>query len=385
MQQTSRVYYVDWLRIIAMFSIFLFHNNRFYNFEDWHIKNADLSLGSTIFVEVLNQWVMPLFFVLSGASVYYSLKSRSSDEFVIERLLRILVPLAILGVLVFGPFQVYLERLTHGQFHGSFIEFFPHYFQGLYGFGGNFAFHGMHLWYLLFLLLFSFIALPLLVPAKKSERSMISSLGASLRGPWLPLQLVLPLAVVNLLAPLTGAAAVSPGGWDILSYLVFFLSGYAIYSNPQAQEWLENYRFPAAACAFVLTPVWLAVAGMVRPPFEAPVPHLMVLLRTTMAWSWLVAALGLGRRFLDRDSKFLSYANETVLPFYILHQPVILAIGFFVIPWDIGIWPKLLIIVPASFLAIMAIYKFLVRPANAVRFLFGMRPKPRAAGEHAMT
>jgi len=65
----TRLYHVDWLRVIAMFSVFLFHNNRFYDFDLWHIKNAELSLGLAVFVEIFNLWIMPLLFVLSGAAV----------------------------------------------------------------------------------------------------------------------------------------------------------------------------------------------------------------------------------------------------------------------------------------------------------------------------
>jgi len=36
----TRLYYIDWLRVLAMFSIFFFHNNRFFDFEDWHKSNS---------------------------------------------------------------------------------------------------------------------------------------------------------------------------------------------------------------------------------------------------------------------------------------------------------------------------------------------------------
>ncbi len=75
-------------------------------------------------------------------------------------------------------------------------------------------------------------------------------------------------------------------------------------------------------------------------------------------------------------NRFLTYANEAVLPFYILHQTVILIIGCFVIQMGIGITPKYFIIMPGSFLVIMAIYELLVRRVNVSRFLFGMKARP---------
>jgi glucan biosynthesis protein C len=155
----ERNYYIDWLRVIATSGIFLFRNSRVYDYGDWSIKNIQTTLFATQFVEFMNTWMMPLFFVLSGASVYFSLRSRTGSSFLKERFFRIMIPWLVTGMFIMGPIQVYLERLSHGQFEGNFFQFLPHYFDGLYGFGGNFAFHGMHLWYLMQLSIFSVILL----------------------------------------------------------------------------------------------------------------------------------------------------------------------------------------------------------------------------------
>ena len=86
-----------------------------------------------------------------------------------------------------------------------------------------------------------------------------------------------------------------------------------------------------------------------------------------------------GAKYLNFNNKVLAYSNEAVLPFYLLHQTVILCVGWFVILWTIGIVPKYLIIAVVSFALIMALYELLVRPFNVVRFFFGMRPKKRPA------
>ena len=88
-----------------------------------------------------------------------------------------------------------------------------------------------------------------------------------------------------------------------------------------------------------------------------------------------MALLGIGSRFLNYSNKFLGYANEAVLPFYILHQPVILSIGYFVVQWTLPIIAKYFIIASTSFIAIMVLYELLVRRINVLRFLFGMRLK----------
>jgi hypothetical protein len=66
-----------------------------------------------------------------------------------------------------------------------------------------------------------------------------------------------------------------------------------------------------------------------------------------------------------------------VLPFYILHQTIILLVGWYVIPLNLSILLKYLIISPISFLLILALYELLIKRVNAIRFLFGMRPKKK--------
>jgi len=69
----------------------------------------------------------------------------------------LLVPLCI-GIVLLVPPQVYAERRLRGQFQGSFLAFFPHFFEGVYP-HGNFSWH--HLWFLGHLFLYSLLALPL--------------------------------------------------------------------------------------------------------------------------------------------------------------------------------------------------------------------------------
>jgi glucan biosynthesis protein C len=82
-------------------------------------------------------------------------------------------------------------------------------------------------------------------------------------------------------------------------------------------------------------------------------------------------------RYLNFNNKLLAYGNEALLPFYILHQTVILAVGWFIIPLDLSILLKLLIISTTSFVIIMALYELLIKRFNVLRFLFGMRLKKK--------
>lgn len=97
------------------------------------------------------------------------------------------------------------------------------------------------------------------------------------------------------------------------------------------------------------------------------------LLSFLSAWCWLFAILGFGIRFLAFDRPLLRYANEGVLPFFILHQTVLLGIGYFVMAWDIHDAIKWAIVFTISFIVIITLYNFLVRKLDLFRFLFGMK------------
>jgi len=92
---------------------------------------------------------------------------------------------------------------------------------------------------------------------------------------------------------------------------------------------------------------------------------------------WVMFILSLAAKYLDFNHKILTYGYETVLPFYIFHQTIILCVGWFVIRWKIGIGLKYLTIALVSFALIMALYDLLVRRFNVMRFFFGMRPKKK--------
>ena len=86
---------------------------------------------------------------------------------------------------------------------------------------------------------------------------------------------------------------------------------------------------------------------------------------------------------LTFTNPFLKYANEAVLPFYILHQPVLLTIGYYVVRMAMPDWARYAVIASTSFAAIMLIYELLVRRFNVLRFLFGLRLLPKTAPAEA--
>jgi glucan biosynthesis protein C len=90
------------------------------------------------------------------------------------------------------------------------------------------------------------------------------------------------------------------------------------------------------------------------------------------AWAWLVLILSVGIRFLHFSSPTVRYANQAVLPFYILHQPVIFAAGFFVVQWHLGIAGQYLCLSTISLAVTLALYELLIKRIRLMRAAFGM-------------
>ncbi len=376
--KSSRLFYIDWLRVFALLSIFFFHSDRFFDYWDWNVKNIDKSIISAIHTTFTIFWVMPLFFVLSGASVYYSLRIRKSGEFVKERILRVLIPLLFVGYLIICPPQTYLDRLFKSKFTGSFFQFLPQYFNGFDGFGGNFPWYGYHLWYLQDLFIFSLIFLPLLIISGKSGKSLISRLAVLFEKPWMFFLLFIPLTAADMFTDALGLGlSRMAGGWGYFSYILFFIYGYMFFSNSRIQDTIKKYYLPALIIAVALSVSALIVFYAIKPDNSQNTPLYVWLLKNLNTFCWIIAFLGVGMRFLNFENKFLKYANEAVMPFYIFHQTIIIIIGFFVVQWGIGIAAKFVVIVILSFITIMAIYELLVRRINILRFLFGMKPVGR--------
>ncbi|MCP4140476.1 MAG: acyltransferase [Chloroflexi bacterium] len=370
MTTKKRYYDIDWLRVLGMFTVFLFHNARFFNEDGWHVKNFEVSFGMSVFVAILDHFIMPLFFVLSAIAIFYALKKRTNAEFMRERAIRLLIPLGV-GAFTHIILQVYIERITQGEFTGSFWQFIPHYFNGWYAFGGNFAWMGLHLWYLMMLFLFSWLMLSTFrrISSSQDFTTKLASLASKPLGPYL---FIIPLFLMEFLVSLSPETVGRKdfGGWSPLTYLVFFLIGYFLATDERYRPAIEKVRFISLATSL------LTVVGAYLLLVEIGVSStnpLYLLMRATNSWAWLLTFFGFASHHFQFTNPFLKYANEAVLPFYILHQTVIVVIGYFIKDWTWAVFPKYLFLASTSFIVIIFLYEYGVKRVNALRYLFGMK------------
>jgi glucan biosynthesis protein C len=369
----ERVYYIDWLRVLAVLLLILFHSARIFDIWDpFYAKNSTTSsFLSYSVITFLNQWQIPLLFLLAGASTWYALRIRSGRQYAAERFKRLLLPF-LFGILVIVPPQAYLARFQKPNYSATYLQFLPDYFhiQGdLSGYIGLFT--PAHLWFILFLFVFALAALPLFLYLKsEAGNRQISSLAASIEKPGGLLWFLLPLIVAGALPDISGK--------NPFVYITLFVYGFILVADVRLQEALERYRWSALILSLITIAglILLEVVNLPTPKYSWG-DILSFLLRTGNTWSWLVAFLGFGRRYLNRTNPFLRYAAEGSYPFYILHQTVIVITGYFVVQGTESITVKYLLIVIASLAATTLLYDLVVKRTNLTRFLFGMKPMSR--------
>jgi glucan biosynthesis protein C len=320
--------------------------------------------------------------VLAGASTCYSLKSRSAGQYVRERVLRLLVPF-LFGVLVIIVPQAYYEVLYHGKLSGTnLFDFYSLYILTLPERFRHFSFY--HLWFLAVLFIFSLIGLLLFLGPFKKEKSLLSELTSNIHSSWkLMAWLVLPLALVDLwVYPGTFWGNRDFGGWCLVAHLLFFISGYAIFSNPGLTGLIGKLSQFVGIGAVVAAIALKFLLGQLldwKTNFGSAGYAGAQTAQALLSWCLLIAFIHLGQRFFNFKNKFLSYASEAVLPFYILHQTVIIIVGYYVVRWELNPAVKYLVIVLISLCLIMALYDLLIKRINILRFLFGMRTPPKVS------
>ncbi|MBN1343313.1 MAG: acyltransferase [Phycisphaerae bacterium] len=374
---------VDWLRALAVWLVVPYHASLLFGGPSLsHISTGEKAPWLLYFAGFVHQWHMPLLFVLSGMSTWFALRFRTPSRYAAERVKRLLVPL-VFGTLVIVPPEVYYQRLAEGKFTGSYLAFYPHFFNGIYGAtpDGNFTYD--HLWFIAYLLLFSLLSLPLLVWLNSRRgQGLTSKLAGFCKRPGAIFLLAIPVAVTESLfrAKYPGSQALVSDWANFTTYLYLFVLGFVLCGNDRFTATIRGCRWPALACGLVSTEVGigLVLTGNGPAPDYSLGWILFMILKAFNMWFWLLALLGAGLRFLDVDSRLLPYVRQAAYPFYVLHQTVLIMIGYHVMKWHMSAAARFSILVIATTIATALIYDLAVRRLNVTRFLFGMRSKPSA-------
>jgi hypothetical protein len=362
-----------------MLMLFFFHNAHLFDVIYWHIKNSQKSFWATAFVAFVHLWSMPLLFLLAGSSTWFARRFKMGKEYIGERFRRLMVPF-IFGILVIVPPQIYVEGLTKSLLKGSIFYNYPHLFAKapITIDPQYFSNYGHHLWFLPFLFIFSCLSLPLsLFFGGKNGLQHISRIVTFLEKRYNLLWTIIPPALIQILLRIEYPAYCS---WaDFWFWFVFFIYGYLIMADQRLLQALLRLEILALmtgiGCLVIIAYLYgtgLLTNQFVKPQLSSGYIFFM-LIYALAAWSWVLIFLNLGIRYFNTGNRFLLYAQEAVLPFYILHPTVILLIGFYGVQWKIPIIAKFLLISCSSFVVTMATYEFLIRRFDFIRICFGLK------------
>jgi glucans biosynthesis protein C len=369
-RSVDRRYDLDGLRVLAVLLLIPFHSARVFDvFDPFYVKNSQTSEGlSWAVVAFLNPWHMPLLFVLAGAATWLALGHRRPKAYLGERTRRLLVPF-LFGLLVIVPPQGFLAGRVRGS-HESVVSFLGDYWTidgDLSGYTGSFT--PAHLWFIGYLFLFSALALPLLVRWR----------GRQLRTRWLLVAMPLLLLAANELP------APNDGPQNPWYSLALFVAGFLLLADPDAERavhrrWRALLAAALATMAMVLT-VWRAGIDD-RWADGSPLDVGFSLVEQANTWIWVLALLGAAKALLSTPVRGLGYASEASLPFYVLHQTVIVAVAYLIVSWNLPVWPKFATLCLAATALTLVLYEVVVRRTAPTRFLLGMKPsRPESAVE----
>ena len=367
-QATERLYFLDWLRILAFAALVTYHVGMYYVTWDFHVKSPFAGSGLEPWMKLTEPWRMSLLFMISGAATTHMLKGGPSFALVRRRSAHLLLPL-LCGMLFIVPPQSYFEVIQKFHYSGDYLEFLRLYFTAYGGFCGNRRCLVLptwnHLWFLPYLWVYTLVACGMLTiwPAALQITSRLVNL--AFRGLGI---ILIPIALI-LLARLTlferyPATHALWGDWfNHAIYLGMFILG-AIFATPGTQwQRLAALRWPALVAAFFF---W-AVLVLVHPSKLAE--HLVV---AVYQWSALVAAFGFARTHLNRDSPLRARLTEAVFPVYILHQTIIIVGSQFLISLRLPPVIEGPLLVLAAFAFSYAGYE-VVRHLSALRPWFGLK------------
>lgn len=376
---TGRRYDLDWLRFIAIVILLFFHTGMLFNPWGWHIKNNETSESFRYWMTWLHFWRMPLLLFISGAGTYMAMGKRTPSQFAGERFSRLFIPL-VFGMFVVVPPQIYYEHINqyngYWDFYKTVFEFRPYP-------EGSLSWH--HLWFILYLLVYSLLAIPLLTFLRSPKSSLFKErIKAVLSSPagilFIPASIILITQVI--LRPyFPEETHALLDDWAYFTfYFCFFLFGMACYSNPALWESIgRNRKHLLVSTIAMLIPFYIFyfhLRELIHLPWSMDtVETAFDVTAIYVSWFTVITVIAFGQHYLNRPHPLLAKINEGLYPFYILHQTVIIFLGYYICQLSWTIAAKYWSVSLLTLVSCLIFYLLLIKPFNPLRIVFGMKRK----------
>ncbi len=347
MTTLNRRYDIDWLRVIAIGLLLIYHVA--IGFQPWglmigFITNSDPWTSLWLPMSMLNVWRIPFLFFVSGMGVYFAMRKRSMPALIGERSLRILVPF------LFGAACIFPVSSFILNWH--------------YGWDYQYVAHPGHLWFLGNIFIYVLALSPLFYYLKRNENGrIVMAMRRMLRTP-LGLIPFLALFVLEAFVMKPFPYELYAMTWHgfVLGFLAF-LSGYClVIGGDPFWQMLLRWRWLFIVIAIGLFTVRLTLFGVNTPAY----------LLAIESQAWILTVFAFGHKYLNRNARALSYLSEAAYPVYILHM-IFLALGSSLIfPLQINVAVKFFAVLFFTLGGCFAAYE-VIRRIFFLRPLFGLR------------
>jgi len=297
-------------------------------------------------------------------------------SFAWQRIVKLYLPLIFAIAVVVAP-QSYYEAIQKGIFEGGFWKFWTSYY---FTFSWDermlapFPTYN-HMWYVLYLFHYTMVLLPLFSFINSDKGKLILAkiecwITKGSRIIWLPLAIYLAifLAIDN-----HDVNHTFYNDWYGHAIFIFaVIMGVAFARMPKVWQSFEKNRYFSLTLGLISYAVLLAI--FLSPDEMLPMDRTVVWDYTSLLvkWSWIALIIGFARKHLNYTNSTLKYCNVMVYPFFILHQTVIIVLGYYVIDWGMSGTLEFLVIVTGTFVICSLLYELLIKRVNILRVLFGL-------------
>jgi surface polysaccharide O-acyltransferase-like enzyme len=371
----NRLHFIDYIRVFAFLLLILFHSALPFVNYNWEVKNEQKSDILLSIVLWFHQWRLPLLFFISGVGIYFSLKTRNILKFILERFRRLFIPL-VFAMLFTIPVQVYVEYLQKGRIKGSYFDFYPSVWNFVPYPDGSLTWS--HMWFIVYLLTFILILIPLFLMMKIKMIEKYKDKFSNVLSSKYLIFLVFLIQYYNyylfyLKYPEQGSLVED---WFVFNTsITYLILGYLLASSNRFWDNCERYRKISLSLA-VVTSIILFINYYLPnalPKKEGMDAQVYFLLDALQIWSIILTLIGFAKKHLNISSSILQYLNQAVFPFFIIHQTIIVAIGYWIVQMKVSILTKYLLLSICSSIIIYALYEYVIRRTKLTRFLYGMK------------
>jgi len=347
---TIRRYDIDWIRVIAIGLLLIYHIA--IGFQPWGIMIGFIASEKTwgslwIPMSMLNVWRIPLLFFVSGMGVYFALQNRNWKQLLADRAGRILVPF-IFGIFVIVPIHLYLWR----YYYKMNLIYQP---------------DPGHLWFLGNIFAYVVILTPLFFYLKNNENGKFVS--------FIKKVLSNPLGLIPIIGSfIIEALILKPYPYEMyartwhgffLGLLAFFFGFCFVLCGDSFWKMILKWRWLFISLAIVLFAVRMIV-------FKMNVPIYMLVAESDC---WIFSVFAFGYRYLNHPGKALNYLSQAAYPVYILHMIFLYLGAILIFPLNIPAPAQFILLFLFTVAGCFGFYELIVRRMNMVRPLFGLKLK----------